>query len=44
MTIKLGVVMDPIATITIKKDKEFETFKTKLKEAFPQSKYLRELE
>lgn len=28
----------------IKKDKEFETFKTKLKEAFPQSKYLRELE
>lgn len=28
----------------IKKDKEFETFKSKLKEAFPQSKYLRELE
>ncbi len=28
----------------IKKEKEFDTFKTKLKEAFPQSKYLRELE
>ena len=28
----------------IKKDREADTFREKLKEAFPQSKYLRELE